>query len=169
MSNFKNNDYAVNIHNEGIVYRCVKGTKVITLDDYLKENPTKTKTDFMEWKALSDNDYYEQDRRDYRQTWKNTSYDTLCETETVGFSVPSAEDEALKLKNFELVYAKRISFATLALNKLTEVQRRRYVMYHAHGKSYREIAEVEKVHFTTVEESILSAEKRIQKLLLKHG
>jgi DNA-directed RNA polymerase specialized sigma24 family protein len=91
----------------------------------------------------------------------------LGENETVGLSVPSAEDEALKLNDFESVYAKHISFAALALNKLTEVQRRRYVMYHAHGKSYREIAEAEKVHFTTVEESILSAEKCIQKLLMK--
>ena len=72
MKNYQSTDYAVNKNADGIVYRFAYQTIEVTLDDYLRENPGKTAADFAELKALSDADYYETDRSDCRQTWKNT-------------------------------------------------------------------------------------------------
>ena len=60
---------------------------------------------------------------------------------------------------------KRRELGKKALDKLTEVQRRRYVMYHAKGLSTYEIAESEGKNQKTVYESLQSAEKKIQKFL----
>jgi hypothetical protein len=46
MKNFENNDYALNKHSEGIVYRFADETTEVTLEDYLVENPDKTSADF---------------------------------------------------------------------------------------------------------------------------
>jgi len=169
MKNYTQSDYAINKNAEGIVYRFANQKVVVTLKDYLRENPTKTATDFDALKTLSDEDYYETDRSGYRQTWKNTSFDTLDEDETVIFAVQSAEDEVMEQGEEDEQYAKQQSLAALALTKLTAIQRRRYLLYHVQGKTYREIAELEKAHFTSVEESILAAEKKIKKFLSKQG
>ena len=169
MKNYQSTDYAVNKNAEGIVYRFADQTVEVTLEDYLRENPGNTAADFAELKALSDADYYETDRSDYRQTWKNTSLDTLFEDENASFSTPSAEDEVFERQLRESAYAKRVSVAARALDKLTGIQRRRYVLYHVQGQSYSEIAALENVHFTTVEESILAAEKKIHKFLSQTG
>jgi DNA-directed RNA polymerase specialized sigma24 family protein len=165
MKNFTQGDYAVNKNATGIVYRFAGQTVEVTLDDYLQENPDKTAADFAELKALSDADYYEIDRSDYRQTWKNTSLDTLDEDETVIFSTPSIEDEIFERRLKEAAYAKRVSVAARALDKLTEIQRRRYLLYHVQGMSYREIATLENANHKSVEESILAAEKKIHNFL----
>lgn len=47
---------------------------------------------------------------------------------------------------------------------LTEVQRRRFTLY-ANGLSIREIAEVEGVHFTSIEETIEAARKKFKKFM----
>jgi len=169
MKNYRDSDYAVNKNAEGIVYRFANQTIEITLADYLRENPSKTPVDFAELKALSDTDYYDTDRSDYRQTWKNTSFDNLGEDERASLAAPSVEDEVIDKGEREALLAQRQSLSALALDKLTDKQRRRYVLYHVHGKSYREIADIENAHFTSVEESILAAEKKIQKFILKQG
>ena len=166
MKNYKDNDYAVNKNANGIVYRFADETVEITLEDYLRENTNKTATDFAELKALSDADYYETDRSDYRQTWKNTSFDTLGEDETVIFAVPSAEDEVIGQREQEATYATQQSIVVQALNKLTEVQRRRYLMYHIQGLSMRTIADREGVLHSKIQKSLDAAEKKIKKILL---
>jgi hypothetical protein len=125
MKNFKDSDYAVNKNAKGIVYRFADQTVEVTLEDYLRENPGKTAADFAALKALSDEDYYATDRSDYRQTWKNTSFDTLDEDETALFSAPSVEEELIERGEREAAYAKRKSTVARALDTLTEVQRRR--------------------------------------------
>ena len=169
MKNYRDSDYAVNKNADGIVYRFANQTIEITLADYLRENPDKAPADFAELKALSDADYYDTDRSDYRQTWKNTSFENLDDDESAVLAVQSVEDEVIEHREREALLAQRQSLSALALDKLTDKQRRRYVMYHIHGKSYREIAEIENAHFTSVEESILAAEKKIQKFILKQG
>jgi len=165
MKNYAQSDYALNKNAKGIIYHFADKIVEVTLADYLRENPDKTAADFEELKALSDADYYEADRSGYRQTWKNTSLDTLYEDETAIFSVPSAEDEVIRQREQAEAYAKRQSTATFALEKLTEVQRRRYLLHHAHGKTVREIADIEGVFFTSVHESIQAAERKIKKVL----
>ena len=165
MKNFSSSDYAVNKNAEGIVYRFIDGITEVNLADYLRENPDKTAIDFLALKTFSDADYYDTDRSDYRQTYKNTSLDTLFEDESAILSAPSAEEEVIEWQLKEAAYAKQVALAARALDKLTEVQRRRYVMHHVQEMSYREISVMENVHFTTVEESILAAGKKIHKFL----
>ena len=163
MKNYAESDYAVNKNAVGIVYRFADQTVEVTIDDYLKENPGKTAADFAELKALSDADYYESYRSGYRQSWKNVPFDGLENTTT--FAAPSTEDEYIDKAEMFTESERRGVLAEGAFSKLTETQRRRYVMYHVQGMTYREIAEVEQAHFTSIEESILAADKKIKKFL----
>ena len=165
MKNYAQNDYSLNKNAKGIVYRFADQTVEITLEDYLRENPDKTQTDFAEFKALSDSDYYDTDRADYRQTWKNTSLDTLDEDEMLAFSVPSVEEEVIDQREQAEAYAKMQTTAVLALDKLTDVQRRRYLMYHADGLTMRQIADKEGVIHSKIQKSLDAAEKKIRKFL----
>ena len=163
MKNYAESDYAVNKNAGGIVYRFADQTVEVTIDDYLKENPGKTAADFAELKALSDADYYESDRSGYRQSWKNVPFDGLDNTTT--FAAPSTEDEYIDKAEMFTESERRGVLAKGAFSKLTETQRRRYVMYHVQGMTYREIADLEQAHFTSIEESILAADKKIKKFL----
>jgi len=163
MKNFTNSDYALNKHSDGIVYRFADRIVEVTLADYLAENPSKTEADFRALKEFSDRDYRERDRSDYRQTWKNAPLDELSETELC--AVPSPEAEVIDAPEEAERQANRAALAKRALDKLTEVQQRRYLMYHVDGLTVREIAEKESAHFTSVHESITAAENRIKKFL----
>ena len=165
MKNFTKTDYASNRNSEGIVYRFANQTVVVTLDDYLRENPDKTAADFVALKALSDEDYYETDRRDYRQTWKNTPLDKLFEEETAILATSSLEDDFIECEEQKALSAKQKAIASNALDKLTDVQRRRYLMYHVDGLSMRQIAEREGVIHSKIQNSLESAQKKIQKIL----
>ena len=165
MKNYTESDYAINKKADGIVYRFADQTVEVTVEDYLRENPGKTIADFAALKALSDEDYYETDRRDYRQTWKNTPIDKLFEEETAILSTPSMEDDYIEREERKSVYAKRKAAAVLALDMLTVVQRRRYLMYHVDGLSLRQIAEIEGVQHSKIQNSINEAEKKIKKFL----
>jgi hypothetical protein len=157
----------VNKHSEGIVYRFADGAiKVITVADYLAENPDKTEADFAELKAVSDSIYLEQERGDYRQTWKNCPNQELDETELCAVSSPEdeliAEEEALEKEESR---KRRLETAYRALDTLTESQRRRYLMYHVDGLTLRQIADKESVLYTKIQSSIAAAEKKIKKFL----
>ena len=165
MKNYHNSDYAANKNAKGIVYRFADQTLEVTLTDYLRENPNKTAADFATLKALSDEDYYETDRSSYRQTWKNTSFEVLKEDEMTMLVAPSAEDEIIGLREQAEAYAKQQSIAALVLDKLTDVQRRRYLMYHVQGLSTWHIAELEGVNQSKIANSLSLAEKKIKKIL----
>jgi hypothetical protein len=165
MKNYRDSDYAANKFSEGIVYRFADETVVVTLEDYLRENPGKTEADFAALKALSDEMFLEQDRSEYQQTWKDVSLLGLSETEQCGappmeddISGDDADTEADKLR-------RQIGLA--AFNKLTEVQRRRYILHRVKGLTIRKIAVLEGVFFTSVFESLQAAEKKIKKILDK--
>jgi hypothetical protein len=166
MKNFTDSDYAVNKNAAGIVYRFADQTVEITLEDYLRENPDMTEADFAELKALSDSDYYDRDRSGYRQTWKDVSFEGLEETDLL--TAPSPEDDYFDRLERTAEAERKTTLAKRAMGKLTETQRRRYVMRHVHGMTLREIAGSEGAHFTSVEESILAAERKI-KIILKKG
>jgi DNA-directed RNA polymerase specialized sigma24 family protein len=163
MKNYTNSDYAVNKNAEGIVYHFADQTVEVTLEDYLEENPDKTAADFVALKALSDSDYYETERSDYRQTWKNTPLDSLFAEEAAILSIPSVEDDFIEGQEHEAAHTKRKSVARLALDKLTETQRRRYLMHHVEGLTTRQIAERECVNQSKIFNSLKLAEKKIHK------
>jgi len=160
---FTDSDYAANKSAKGIVYRFADETVEISLTDYLRENPGKTESDFAELKALSDTDYYERDRSHYRQTWKNISLDFMGDV--LESAEPSPEDEIITLPEQEKALTQKHELAALALNKLTETQRRRYLMYHLGGKTEEEIAALEGVAQQSVSECLLGAQKKMKKIL----
>jgi len=165
MKNYSQSDYAVNKNAQGIVYQFADQTVEVTLTDYLRENPGKTAADLAALKALSDADYYETDRRDYRQSWKNTPLDKLFEEESLILSTPSLEDEFIEREEQKSLYAKQKSLAANVLASLTDAQRRRYLMYHVDGLSTRQIAEKEHTSNIAIFYSLELADKKIKKVL----
>lgn len=164
MKNYTDSDYALNkVNKNAIVYRFADGIVEVTLADYLRENPDKTETDFAELKAISDSMHLQQDRTDYRQTYKNTPLHGLDETDAC--AVPSPEEIIISRQEQAAEKERRRRLASHALSKLTEAQRRRYIQHHVEELTLREIAEREGTHFTTVHESIRAAEKKIKKVL----
>ena len=162
MKNYKNNDYAINKKAKGIVYRFADKTVEITLEDYLRENPGKTEADFAVLKALSDSDYHDRDRDNYRKTWKDVPFNGLGKNDAC--AVPSPEDEVIEQPEQSESKKKRQEMIKQALETLTLIQRRRYILYHVKGYTVRKIADIEKVHFTTVYEALQAAEKKIKKI-----
>jgi DNA-directed RNA polymerase specialized sigma subunit len=163
MMNYRESDYALNKYSDGIVYRFADSIVVITLSDYLAENPGKAEADFLELKKMSDRDYLRKDRSDNAQTKKNDTLD-----EAALNLAPSPEETLInKIDEREEVKIRRqrLGKAYQALDRLTEVQRRRYLLYHVKGKTIREIADIEGVFFTSVHECLQAAEKKIKKFL----
>ena len=167
LSNYVNSDYALNKKNpEAIVYRFLDGSIVtVTLEDYLSENPGKTGEDFRTLKALSDADYQTRDREDYRQTWKNISIHGWEETKHCAGD--SLEEELIDHPERDAEKNQRLAFAAQALDKLTEVQRRRYLMYHAYGLTEAQIAVREGTTQQAVSKALHWADKKIKKILSK--
>lgn len=167
MQNYTNSDYALNkINKKAIVYRFADYIVEITLAGYLAENPDKTEADFRALKELSDTDYYERDRFENAQTKRNTLFDELDETALC--RVPSPEDLFIgEISAREETEQRRQCLATAnrALDKLTEVQRRGYLIYHVEGLSTWEIAKSEGVNQSKIMNSMTLADKKIEKVL----
>ena len=164
MKNYQGSDYAINKNSDGIVYRFADGTTfTVTLEGFLAENPNLTADDFRKLKEFSDKDYLEQDRSDYRQTWKNVSFDELAET--VINPTPSPEAVVIDQPAEAERQEKRRELAKRALDQLTDVQRRRYLMYHVEGLSTYEIAEIEGKDHKAIFFSLQAAEKKIKKII----
>ena len=163
MKNYQDSVYALNKYSAGIVYRFADGIVEYTLADYLAENPGKTEVDFRALKALSDADYLESDRSDCRQTRNDVSIHNMEDSEAFGGE--TLEDEVIERPEREAKENNRRELAREALKTLTEVQRRRYLLYTAHGLSTWNIAEKEGISQHAVMCSIEWAEKKIKKFL----
>ena len=163
MKNYKKSDYAVNKYAKGIVYQFDGMVIEITLEDYLAENPGKTEQDFEELKAWSDADYLEQVQKDSRQCCKNISVNDIENAfVSTGLSPESIIfDEAETAER----QARRIKAGSAALEKLTEIQRRRYLLHTTKALTTRKIADVEGVIHTKIQKSIEGATKKIKKNL----
>ncbi|MDR1321186.1 MAG: RNA polymerase subunit sigma-24 [Gracilibacteraceae bacterium] len=166
MKNYKDSDYALNKYSGGIVYRFADKIIEVTLADYLAENPGKTATDFRALKELSDTLYFDQVQAANAQTRKNSPLGDL--KETVLCACPSPEDtvtRGIDAREETEKQRQRLEKARFALEGLTEVQRRRYLLYHAKGLTLRQIADMEGVVHSKIQKSINAAEKKIRKFL----
>ena len=161
MKNYTDSDFALNKYSKGIVYHFADGIVEITLEAYIRENPGKTEKDFHELKALSDTIYSEQDSENYRQTWKNTPISSVGDVD-LGVAA-SPEESVVEEASQAERQNKRREAARLALSTLTDVQRRRYLLYHVHGLTLRQIAEAEGVIHTKIHRSLIAAERKIKK------
>jgi RNA polymerase sigma factor (sigma-70 family) len=166
LKNYKDSDYALNKHSKGIVYRFADKITEVTLADYLSENPGKTVADFRALKELSDSIYRDQVRAENTLTKKNLPFDEAHETMLCGSLSP--EDTVIRrIDSREEAerQRRRSEKVNLALDKLTCVQRRRYLLYHVKGLTLRQIADTEGVVHSKIQKSIDAAEKKIKNFL----
>ncbi len=160
MSDYRKSFYVLNKFNESIVYEFADGVKEITLEYYLKENPTHTKDDFIKFKTISDELYHNEDLADTRYRKKKLSIHTINEVEfsskeTILDKLVKSEDETeVETKN---------TYNLLDGKNLTDVQKKRFIKHFYLNKTLREIATEENVHFTSVQESIEGAVKKLKK------
>jgi len=169
MKNFTDSDYALNKYSKGIVYKFGDSIVEVTLDDYLKENPHRTAADFQVLKQFSDDIYLEQSRQTNATTKKDVPLTALTDTEVA--TIESPEDYLIGLideAEQKLQHSQKAAIAKSVMDKLTETQRRRYLLHHVKGLTYREIGEIEGKDFKTIFESVEAAEKKIKKIL-KNG
>lgn len=159
MKNYKESDYALNKYSEGIVYRFADRTVEITLEDYLAENPSKTAKNFLELKALSDEIYHEQVMQENRTSRLDVSIHGLEETEVFATADPDTE----LIHKSDTRQAMEAARQLLESEELTETQRRRFILHFFKGYSYRKIAAMEGVFFTSVAESIVAASNKLKK------
>ena len=167
MKNYRESDYAINKYNVGIAYRFADGTSVtVTLEDYNAQNYGEAVPDFNTLKAESDRIYEDQVTAENAQTKKNIPFDEAIEISFA--SVPSPEEMLIaKIDAREEAKARRLRLQTAkrALDTLTDIQRRRYLLYHVKGLNLRQIAEKERVLHSKIQKSIDAAEKTIRKFL----
>lgn len=160
MSDFRKNLYVLNKFSESIVYEFNDEVIEITLEDYLKENPTHTKDDFIKFKTISDELYHSEDLTDSRYRKRKLSIHTINEArfsskETILDKLIKSEDED---KN-----ETKSTYYLLDGKNLTDVQKKRFIKHFYLNKTLREIAIEENVHFTSVQESIKGAVKKLKK------
>lgn len=159
MRNYQESDYALNKYSEGIVYKFADGIVEVTLADYLRDNPDKTEQDFQTLKALSDEMYHEQDLDEAAYGKRARKLDWLAESEE--YAAPSAD--MTLIHNSEKGQALKAAKRLLESGKLTEVQRRRFILHFFQGFSTRQIAKMEGVRQRAVWDSLMWAGKKLKK------
>lgn len=163
MKNYNKTDYAINKTNEdAIVYKFADGTiKHITVNDFGGDVEA-----FRKWKAISDKDYYAEDRKASNISKKEVPLSAAGDLEK--YSTPHLEDEYFgKLEEMELS-----SEMIVFISSLTEIQKRRLFLLVFKKMDIVKIAECEGVHFTSVYETFTNIEnklKKISKTPLKNG
>ena len=162
-------DYTRNSKSKNIEYEFADGEHItITPDDYAADTARmgRPAPEYGEMKKLSDADYHRQKLNDYNTTHLNWNIEWaeqkgLC-------AVPSPERIIVAQIEAEELRRKRehrLELAKKALDSLTEVQRRRYVLHVGYGLTLREIAELDGVNHSKIQESIRAAEKKIKKVV----
>ena len=162
MKNYRSTDYALNKYNEAIVYRNSDGSRTaVTLEQYLEENPYSTEKDYADLKELSDSIYLEQDRAEYRQTWKNISIHKLGKDIDYG---ELAFDELLfdEIDRYTVIKA---FYKLFEEGSLTDHQERRFRLHIIKGLSHRQIAIREGVAVRAITQSIHAAIHKLKKKL----
>jgi DNA-directed RNA polymerase specialized sigma24 family protein len=87
---------------------------------------------------MSDEIYHVEDRADWRETNRNVPLESLEFSEEI--FVPSAETVMFENSEREEFEQNRKVIAKEVLGKLTETQRRRYILHVVKGLTTREIA-----------------------------
>ena len=164
MKNYKNSSYAANKYSKDIVYNSeVSGSTAITLEGFLKSDPTLTEADFEFWKNWSDQNYLEESRGDNKQSWKAVS---LFNLEYILDSTQLSLEEMVEDKTMEglvLQTLKQTVAVLLSDSVLTETMKVRFEMFYIQGMRVIEIAEAQGVDEKAVRKSL----ERIKAKLIK--
>ena len=155
MKNYKNSSYAANKYSKDIVYNSeVSGSTSITLEAFLKSDPTLTEADFEFWKNWSDQDYLEESRGDNKQSWKAVSLSNL---EYILDSTQLSLEEMVEEKTMEDLVLQTLKQAVAVLlsdSVLTETMRVRFDLFYIQGMKVVEIAEAQGVDEKAVRKSL---------------
>ena len=164
MKNYKNSSYAANKYSKDIVYNSeVSGSTAITLEGFLKSDPTLTEAEFEFWKNWSDQNYLEESRGDNKQSWKAVSLSNL---EYILDSTQLSLEEMVEDKTMEglvLQTLKQTAAVLLSDSVLTETMKVRFEMFYIQGMRVIEIAEAQGVDEKAVRKSL----ERIKAKLIK--
>lgn len=164
MKNYKNSSYAANKYSKDIVYNSeVSGSTAITLEGFLKSDPTLTEADFEFWKNWSDQNYLEESRGDNKQSWKAVS---LFNLEYFLDSNQLSLEEMVEDKTMEglvLQTLKQTVAVLLSDSVLTETMKVRFEMFYIQGMKVIEISEAQGVDEKAVRKSL----ERIKAKLIK--
>lgn len=163
MKNYRDSDYAVNKFSKGIVYRFGDETIEITLEDFLRDNPDKTEEDFLGLKAVSDEIFLEEIRYETAQGKKRVSIQNL--ENNLACAIPPVDEQYIQQEKRE--QEKRKLDKLFREAGLSEKQKHRLYLHCVEGKTFRAIAETEGVHWTSVEECVKFALKKLKKYYSK--
>ena len=160
--NYNKSDYALNKFSEALVYSGAEGAYELSKAAFLASDPALTEADYDFWKQYSDNDYLEVARCDTFEGKHTVPLDEIADAALI--STETTEDAVLE--NIEPTpNPYTIENAIHILDScLTEIQKSRYLKYYRDGRTIRDIADEEGVHFTSVCECINAANKKIQKI-----
>lgn len=148
-------DYALNkLNPDAIVYKSATGAHIRLAPEDFNSNE-----EFLKWKELSDELYYEIEQADTRYAKKTNN---LLEYSAF---VESPEDTLVEMQE----QAERQKLCRLLMNGLdvclTPLQRRRLWMYCVDGMTVRQIATAEHVSHPSIVECLITARKKLQKFL----
>lgn len=149
---------------DAIVYilngKATRVTVEMFIDDGLSEET------FLRFKAESDAMFNEEDILD---SLENRHSEPIDEAEKFGkCSAKSPEDlivERIDRQTHREYLETLQPLAKKALDKLTVVQRRRYLLHVCEGLTTRRIAEIEGVKHPSIVESLQAADKKIKKII----
>lgn len=167
MSNFNKSDYAANKYSDSIVYKSVTGAYELTEEQFLRENPSETPQTYRRWKIWSNHNYLEMLRKDIEERKHTVPWNELEDTLLVCAAI--SEDESFKEVERQNNPTPTIKEAYDILNScLTEIQKRRFLLFILERKNEREIALLEGVNQSSVSRSLIVAQKRINRYVSKN-
>ena len=167
MSNFNKSDYAANKYSDSIVYKSVTGAYELTEEQFLRENPSETPQAYQRWKIWSNHNYLDMLRKDIEERKHTVPWDELEDTLLVCAAI--SEDEAFKEVERQNDPTPTLKEAYGILNScLTEIQKRRFLLFILERKNEREIALLEGVNQSSVSRSLIVAQKRINRYVSKN-
>ena len=141
------------------VYKFSNEIREITKEQYLRENPNKTEEDFLKLKEISDEIFLDEIRYETAQGKKLVPTEDL--ENDPSFAATPVDEQYIQKENNEQDGQKLDKLFRIA--KLTEKQKNRLYLHCADGKTFRAIAAMEGIHWTSVEECVNSALKKLKK------
>ncbi len=150
-----------------IIYNSVSGSfSSVSLDDFLLENPSKTKADFLSLKSASDSLFYDEFNNDNRYTYNVVSDDFLnhkflstkgCLADLLVGSSTKQSSTINKSLLVDLLHVSIRKDTTI----LTSLQRRRFIKYFIKNMTIESIAKSENKAVSSVWESLSLAKKKL--------
>ena len=126
----------------------------ITLENFLRSDPTLTEADFEFWKKWSDQNYLEESRVNNKQSWKAVSLSNL---DYILDSTQLSLEEMVEDKTMEGLVLQTLNQTVSVLlsdSVLTETMKVRFEMFYIQGMKVVEIAKAQGVDEKAVRKSL---------------